>query len=169
MFASKFEAKRLRLTLRSVGGRLLRRLGQYGHGTAALLTHDMSVVADIADEGGPHVCWAHRAACATSATSQSPAGSYLITAPAVTAQWQRHLRRLPPRSTFSQQTTCDRPVHGQGGKRPDKCRTCWHCQLWAHRSDQGGSDRHARLAGRCLDISEAQLIQYQWTLNITGH
>ena len=51
-------------------------------------------------------------------TAQSPAGSYLITAPAVTAQWQRHLRRLRPRSTFSQQTTCDRPVHGQGGKRP---------------------------------------------------
>jgi hypothetical protein len=62
MFASNPEAKRLRLTLRSVGGRLLRRLGQYGHGTAALLTHDMSVVADIADEGGRHVCRTHRAA-----------------------------------------------------------------------------------------------------------
>jgi hypothetical protein len=50
MFASNSEAKWLLLTFRSVGGRLLRRLGQYGHGTAALLTHDMGVVADIADE-----------------------------------------------------------------------------------------------------------------------
>jgi len=32
----------------------------------------MSVVADIANEGGPHVCRAQRAACATSANRPVP-------------------------------------------------------------------------------------------------
>jgi hypothetical protein len=48
-------------------------LGLDGRGTALLLiTHDMIVVADIADEGGPYVCWAHRAACTTSANLPVP-------------------------------------------------------------------------------------------------
>jgi hypothetical protein len=77
-------------------------LGWTGCGTAVLLiTHDMSVVGDIANEGGPHVCRAHRAACATSANRPVP-GRQLTDHPypRVTTQWQIHTRRLRPRSTF---------------------------------------------------------------------